>query len=781
MKKSFIKAITIIIVSLASIFSTYAQVQVISPNGGETWVYGNTTTIQWENLGVPGNFYIYLSEDNGANWLQYFLEYGVTGTNETQVFVNFANSDLTRVKIVSETNPQIWDQSDNVFSVIYPEYYIFSPPLGTIYYHGSEISVQWWTGNSGPVNINFSSDGGITWTEVGTGITSYPFVFGAPVVNSTECVMKVSDVNNPGIYSLGQVFSVLSLPEVTLISPNGGEIWNYGESYTVSWSGVNLSSYLTIDLSTDGGSSWQNYAYVQSGTSGGTAELLSPAIATDNALLKIYDVNFPTATDISDAAFTVVVPPFIIYEPVAGSTFYTGQPIRVMWDTTTVATANIELSLDNGISFETVASNIPTYQLATIINGSVTASDNCIIKIVDSNDPSSFGLSRVFRIINAPVLTLISPDGGEQLDNDSTYSITLNYSGELPANPFISIDFSADNGQNWNNLGLFPYDESQNSFQWKTPVTISDSCLIRISDYYYPFISDSSQSVFTIQDIPVIDICMVSVDPGISKNQIVWNRVQNDLIAQYVILKETNEAGVYAEVGNVSQDSVTAFIDPTSNPREKATRYKLSFRDSNGKTYGAGKLHQTIHLAINQGVGNIWNLFWTPYLGFPVISYNIYRGSDPLNMQLIGTVSGNFSTYTDLNAPTGFVYYMIEVINPNNCTPASGKSNGYSSSVSNIETNKTLGVEDKQLSANLLVYPNPATDKITIKSAVMLNGKIVLSIANSMGIIIKSIELQSNDLSRGYILLTKDLSPGLYTVLVRGTELSGSVKFTKIR
>jgi hypothetical protein len=144
-------------------------------------------------------------------------------------------------------------------------------------------------------------------------------------------------------------------------------------------------------------------------------------------------------------------------------------------------------------------------------------------------------------------------------------------------------------------------------------------------------------------------------------------------------------------------------------------------------------------------------------------------------------VSGNFSTYTDLNAPTGFVYYMIEVINPNNCTPASGKSNGYGSSVSNIETNKTLGVEDKQLSANLLVYPNPATDKITIKSAVMINGKIVLSIANSMGIIIKSIELQSNDLSRGYFLSTEDLSPGLYTVLVRGTELSGSVKFTKIR
>jgi hypothetical protein len=781
MKTFFLKTILIISFYLTSFCTTSAQVQVISPNGGETWVYGNTTTIQWKNLGVPENFYIYFSDDNGANWLQYFLEYGVTGMNEIQVFINFANTVQAKIKIECVTNPQISDESDNVFTVIYPEYYIFSPVLGQVYSQGAEVSVQWWTGNQGPVNINFSSDNGLTWTEVGEGITSYPFYFSAPFVNSTECYMKVSDANNPMIYSLGQQFSILSPPEVTVISPNGGEIWNYGESNTVSWTGTNLSPYLTIDISYNGGATWQNYAYLQSGASGGTAELLSPSTATDSALIRIYDLNFPTATDISDAPFTIVVPPFIIYEPIAGSTFYTRQPIRVKWDTTTVASINIELSLDNGITYNTVASNIPTIQLSAIINGSATASDSCKLKIVDSNDPSSFALSQVFGIINAPVLSLESPDGGELLDNDSTYSITFNYSGELPESPLISFDFSADNGRNWNNLGLFPYDENQNSYQWRTPVTISDSCLIRISDYNFPFISDSSQSVFSVKEIPLLDICMVSVDSSSNKNLIVWNRVENDLIADYVVLKETNEAGDYQEVGSVSKDSVTAFIDPGSNPREKATRYKLSFRDPNGVLYGTGNLHQTIHLAINQGVGNIWNLFWTPYLGFPVISYNIYRGSDPGNMELIGTVSGNFSTYTDLNAPTGVVYYMIEVINPNNCNPAGNKFAGYSSSTSNIETNKTVGIEAEQLSANLAVYPNPTTDKVRIKSSEIIKGKVVLSVVNTTGNVIESIELEAKLLSLGYDLLTDRLAPGVYTLLVRGTEQTGSVRFIKIR
>jgi hypothetical protein len=551
MKATLLKKTAILILTLASFCTTNAQVQVISPNGGETWIYGSTATIQWQNLGVPDNFYIWISEDNGVNWLQYLLEYGQTGLNESPIFVNFQNTNLARVKIVSVTNPQIYDVSDNAFSVIYPEYYIYSPPSGVVYYQGAEVSVQWWTGNSGPVDIHFSSDNGLTWMQVGAGITSYPYIFIAPVVNSTECLIKVSNAANPAIYSTGQVFSVLSLPEVTLTSPNGGEIWHYGESNTVSWSGINLSPYLTIDLSVNGGATWQYYAYVESGASGGTVALLTPSIATDNALLRIYDAYFPTASDVSDAPFTVVVPPFIIYEPVAGSAFYTGQPISVRWDATTPADANIELSLDNGNTFETVASNMPSNIPFAIINGSATASGNCVIKIVDSNDPSSFALSQVFRIINAPVLSLISPDGGELLDNDSTYSITFSYSGELPENPLISFDFSTDNGKNWKSLGLFPYDENQPAYQWKTPVTISDSCLVRISDYNFPFISDSSQSVFSIKEIPALEICMVSVDPGSNKNLVVWNRVDNDLIASYVVLKETNESNVYQEVGSL--------------------------------------------------------------------------------------------------------------------------------------------------------------------------------------------------------------------------------------
>ena len=781
MRVSLFKKIAILIIFLASCYTTNAQVQVISPNGGETWVYGNTTTIQFENLGIPDDFYIYISEDNGANWLQYFLEYGVTGMNEVQVFINFGNTNLAKVKLVSVTNPQISDESDNVFSVIYPEYYIFSPPMGVVYYQGSMISVQWWTGNTGPVNIHFSSDNGVTWTEIGTGITSYPFDFFAPVVNSAECFIKVSKATNPAIYSIGQMFSVLSLPEVTLLSPNGGEIWNYGESNTVSWSGTNLSPFLTIDLSVNGGSTWQYYAYVQSGTSGGSAELLSPSLATGNALLKIRDVNFPTASDLSDAPFTIVVPPFIIYEPIAGSTFYTGQPIRVTWDTTTLTTVNIELSLDNGNTYETVASNIPSSQLIAMINGPATASDSCKVKIADSNDPSSFAVSQVFRIINAPVLSLVSPNGGELLDNDSTYSITLTYTGELPEYPFLSFDFSADNGKTWSNAGLFNYLENQNTYPWRTPVAVSDSCLIRISDYNFPFISDVSQSVFSIKEIPTLDICMVSVEPGSNKNLIVWNSVQNDLIAEYVVLKETNEAGIYQEVGSVLKDSVTSFIDPLSNPREKATRYKLSFRDSNGILYGAGKLHQTIHLAINKGVGNIWNLFWTPYLGFPVISYNIYRGTDPDTMQLIGTVSGNFSSYTDLNAQTGLVYYMIEVINPNNCNPAGRKFGGYGSSTSNIETNKALGIEEQLLSATLSVYPNPATVKVSIKSAQLMKGKVLLSVVNPIGKIVEAVTIEASDLSQGYDLLIDDLAPGIYTILARGSELTGSAIFIKTR
>jgi hypothetical protein len=274
---------------------------------------------------------------------------------------------------------------------------------------------------------------------------------------------------------------------------------------------------------------------------------------------------------------------------------------------------------------------------------------------------------------------------------------------------------------------------------------------------------------------------MVSVDSVLGKNTIIWNKVQNNLVAEYVILKEGNVSNVYQEVGEVPSSGISTFIDINSNPREKATRYKIAFRDSKGILYGAGSFHQTIHLSINQGVGNTWNLDWSPYFGFPVSSYNIYRGSNTGNMQLTGTVSGNFTSYTDLNALPGFVYYMVEVINPNNCNPEGLKAAVYSSSISNIVTNNILGLSKDQVSANIDVYPNPATDMVHIKPAMKMEGNVIISAISATGQVVKKITVDADEINKGYLFMLDKMVPGIYNLQVKSAESIGSVRFIKTR
>jgi len=82
----------------------------------------------------------------------------------------------------------------------------------------------------------------------------------------------------------------------------------------------------------------------------------------------------------------------------------------------------------------------------------------------------------------------------------------------------------------------------------------------------------------------------------------------------------------------------------------------------------------------------------------------------------------------------------------------------------------TLGVEEAQ-SFEFLVYPNPASDLITI-SFPDLNEDVDLIFFDARGREVKSIEV-----SKGTKMLqtgTNDLAPGIYRVLVKSDKVIGS-------
>jgi uncharacterized delta-60 repeat protein len=256
-------------------------------------------------------------------------------------------------------------------------------------------------------------------------------------------------------------------------------------------------------------------------------------------------------------------------------------------------------------------------------------------------------------------------------------------------------------------------------------------------------------------------VCIVGIDSLTNENRIVWEKPITNGIDSFYVYKESNVSNVYTKIGATDYNDLAVFLDVNSNPAVQAYRYKISALDTCGVETNVGDFHKTIHLTINQGVGNSWNLIWSHYEGLTFGSYNIYRGTDPSNISLLTTIQSTLNSYTDLTPPAGPLYYQIEVVNPVNCDPT--KSINYGLSRSNIVNNGLVGMEEEVVSS-MQVYPNPTNDKLTLGVSNDLLGKQYLITDFSGRIIIKGkinalnqiIEL--SNVSNGSYLLKVDNS-----------------------
>ena len=256
-------------------------------------------------------------------------------------------------------------------------------------------------------------------------------------------------------------------------------------------------------------------------------------------------------------------------------------------------------------------------------------------------------------------------------------------------------------------------------------------------------------------------VCIVGMDSLTNENRIVWEKPLTLGIDSFYVYKESNVSNVYTKIGATDYNQLAVFLDANSNPAVQAYRYKISALDTCGTETPLSDFHKTIHLTINQGVGNSWNLIWSHYEGLTFGSYRIYRGTSLSNMALLTTIQSNLNSYTDLTPPTGPLYYQIEVVNPNNCDPT--KIINYGVSKSNIVNNGLSGLSEEVLST-INVYPNPTNDKFTLNVSNDLLGKGYVIIDFSGRIIsqgkinalIQTIDVQ--EISKGAYFLQIDKS-----------------------
>jgi len=761
-----------LVFSTFSVLNSTAQVVLNSPNGGEIWVTNTVEEVSFNNLGLDNYFEIQISLDNGLTYYSVDFIYAFSGLNIYQMNVYYPATTEAKIKVVNYSFNTFFDESNEPFSIVYPSLLILQPQYLEYHYQNQPIDVEWLRSDpSTVVDVELSLDNGQTWTLVGDDIDTTFYTFIAPPQSTSSARVKITNIADPSDFAMSEPFYIFPEPEITLVTPNGGEVWNYWENYAIiQWTGQNLSNFVDFYISTDGGLNWIFAGSGYSNPGSGSAQIDIPYVSSDNVLLKVVDAS--GISDVSDAPFSIYIAPLNLVYPNSYYTYFAGGNMNIVWYAFETETVKIELSTDNGQSYFTIAENLNASQASYYYQIPQTIyADQCIVRISDQNDPQIFDSSEVFEILPPPTITIISPNGGEFLNTGTEYQISWNYDNMVYDYTNLFVEFSPNNGLSWQYLGsIYQYGQST-TFSWVTPASESDNCLIRITDAYYYNIVDVSDAVFSIRDIPETPICMVSVDMGTGKNVIIWEPVESDLIAEYVVFKETNQFNVYEEIGSLAQGASTTFIDFNSNPMVQASRYKLSFRDAEGNEFPKSDFHQTIHLTIGPGVGNAWNLNWSPYQGFEVTSYNIYRSYNGTDMELIATISGSFTSYTDFGATSPNVYYMVEVVSPEPCFPSNPQNSvfNYASSTSNIAASVVTSIENPN-SGKYHIYPNPAGQSVRLSLPVKSEGSVKIDFLQATGQIVKSYDVSVAPGDGGIEMDLSELSNGMYIVRISDTR-----------
>ncbi len=153
---------------------------------------------------------------------------------------------------------------------------------------------------------------------------------------------------------------------------------------------------------------------------------------------------------------------------------------------------------------------------------------------------------------------------------------------------------------------------------------------------------------------------MVTIELGHCKLQ--WTPSSD--VTGYKIFREGTGSNPYDLVYIAPAGFESTWVDKESKPKSMVHRYKIVAVDDScysresEASYGA-----SIHLMISDGINNSYNLQWTPYEGeMNYTAYNIYRGPDEQNQELIATVPVSITSYSDFEAPEADVFYSVTAV-----------------------------------------------------------------------------------------------------------------------
>ena len=278
-------------------------------------------------------------------------------------------------------------------------------PSGSIY-----DSIRWDpTPEAGSFDLFYSLDSGTTWNSIEKDVRTTSSLWSVPKTagNKKACLVKVIGYDAARTKKIGSDTSdaTFTIEVVTVISPNGGEVFHAGEDKTMEWRACSDAVKFDLKLSLDNGATWY---FLDDGDTPGviegkgvtgttfTTKILPPSTGNKKTcLLKVIAYNAEgkqIGSDTSDKPFTIEVVELTSPNG-GGDPLKSGDPIDITWTTyqtsQDIAKVQLYITKDGAATWNLITTlSGTTYppgdysQPWTVPPVGTTPKTNCKVKVV---------------------------------------------------------------------------------------------------------------------------------------------------------------------------------------------------------------------------------------------------------------------------------------------------------------------------------------------------------------------------------------------------------------
>ena len=554
-----------------------ASVQVLSPNGGESFQQGQQVNILWQSAGAVSHE-VKFSRDGGATFTD--ISPSLPGTTQnflwtvptqptTQGVIRVAARDVNGARTTDDSNAFFNIQA----TVPPPTVRVLAPNGGESLRTGTQFLIRWESTGAISHSVKFSADGGANFVDLSPELpaTAQSFTWTVPNQPTTQARIRVAARNSAGtrVTDDSDVNFTIELPPpqvtVKVLAPNGSETFQPGQQVNIQWQSSGAVSH-SVKLSTDGGA---NFTDISSELPGTAQSFLwtVPNQQTDTARIRVAvrDAADNRKTDDSDGNFKIQAPPppptqltVEVLSPNGDESFQPGQQVNIQWQSAGAISHSVKLSTDGGNSFPTdispQLSGTAQSFLWTVPN-LTTAMARIRVAVRDAADNRQTDDSdKNFKIGPPPpppppptplTVTVLAPDGDETFQPGQRVTIRWQSTGAVSH----SIKLSTDGGSTFPTDIAAELGGNVQSFDWTVPDRPTDKARIRVAvrDAANTRKTDDSNANFTIETPPApVPIKVDVLKPGASEALKAGQ--------QYTITWQTSGSGVAKHVVRYASD-----------------------------------------------------------------------------------------------------------------------------------------------------------------------------------------------------------------------------------